>query len=388
MLTISNLTKSYGKFLAVDNLNLHIDKGEIFGFVGPNGAGKTTTMKIVCGLLTASGGSVMVDGIDALNHPDDIKRKVGYVPDFFGVYDNLKVMEYMEFFGSMYGMKKSDVDDISDGLLELVNLSDKKDVFVDTLSRGMKQRLCVARALIHNPELLVLDEPNSGLDPRARFEMKEVLKNLGAMGKTIIISSHILPELSEMCTSIGIMEHGHLVTSGHVDEIMNKSSGSIKLHIRLADWKEARSALDSSDENLDEAKAADESGNVSIAEVADVTKEASSDDDASRIGNVEAENAEATLDDTNNRNNEAMENADQLRKKEIHRFLMEQPNVRKVNYTEDEILVSFTGDEAASAVLLKNLIAQGFAVSGFYKEKEDLETLFLEITGEHGGDKE
>ena len=205
MLRIENLTKKYGKFQALDNLNLHIEKGEIFGFVGPNGAGKTTTMRIVCGLLKATSGSVYVDGVDAIANPEDIKRKVGYVPDFFGVYDNLQVMEYMEFYGSMYGMKKEEVDEISKGLLELVNLSDKENEFVDTLSRGMKQRLCVARALIHNPDLLVLDEPNSGLDPRARFEMKEVLKNLGAMGKTIIISSHILPELSEMCSSIGIM---------------------------------------------------------------------------------------------------------------------------------------------------------------------------------------
>ncbi len=232
MLEISNLTKRYGKFVALDGLNLHIDKGEIFGFVGPNGAGKTTTMRIICGLLKASGGSVLVDGVDALKRPDDIKRKVGYVPDFFGVYDNLKVMEYMEFYGSMYGMEKEDVDEIAVGLLELVNLADKQDTFVDTLSRGMKQRLCVARALIHNPELLILDEPNSGLDPRARFEMKEVLKNLGTMGKTILISSHILPELSEMCTSIGIMERGKLIVSGRVEEIMQKSMGIQPIHLR------------------------------------------------------------------------------------------------------------------------------------------------------------
>lgn len=355
MLNIQNLTKRYGNFLAVNNLNLHIDKGEIFGFVGPNGAGKTTTMKIVCGLLRASGGSVTVDGIDAINNPDDIKRKVGYVPDFFGVYDNLKVMEYMEFFGSMYGMKKDDVDNISDGLLELVNLSDKKDVFVDTLSRGMKQRLCVARALIHNPELLVLDEPNSGLDPRARFEMKEVLKNLGAMGKTIIISSHILPELSEMCTSIGIMEHGHLVTSGHVDDVMNSGNGGMKLHIRLVDTK------DSKDCKYEDGK----------------PEEGRLEDGRSEDGRPEKDRLE-----------ESRSEDDRPGKEELQRILTEQPNVRKVQMTEDEILVSFNGDEAESAVLLKNLILQGYAVSGFYKEKEDLETLFLEITGNHGGSNE
>ncbi len=224
MLDIKNLTKRYGKFVALNNLNLHIDKGEIFGFVGPNGAGKTTTMRITCGLLQATSGSVFVDGIDALNKPQKIKKKVGYVPDFFGVYDNFKVMEYMEFYGSMYGVGYNEVVATSRGLLDLVNLSDKEDVFVDSLSRGMKQRLCLARALIHNPDLLILDEPASGLDPRARFEMKEILKNLGSMGKTIIISSHILPELAQMCTSVGVMEKGKLIVSGKVDDIINSQS--------------------------------------------------------------------------------------------------------------------------------------------------------------------
>ncbi len=312
MLEIQGLTKKYGKFLALDNLNLHINKGEIFGFVGPNGAGKTTTMRIVCGLLKSSDGNVFVDGVNAITHPEDIKRKVGYVPDFFGVYDNLKVMEYMEFYGSMYGMSKEDVDEISEGLLELVNLSDKKDAFVDTLSRGMKQRLCVARALIHNPELLVLDEPNSGLDPRARFEMKEVLKNLGGMGKTIIISSHILPELAELCTSIGIMEKGHLIACGKVEEIMQKTKGSQPIHMRVVTSKD-------SDE--------------------DYEKEA------------------------------------------LSTMLKEQPNVEKVTYTEDEVLVSFGGDDADAAQLLKYLVEKNVPVSNFYREKEDLESLFLEITG-------
>lgn len=312
MLEIQNLTKRYGKFLALDNLNLHIDKGEIFGFVGPNGAGKTTTMRIVCGLLKSTSGSVFVDGINAITNPEDIKRKVGYVPDFFGVYDNLKVTEYMEFYGSMYGMDKQDVDEIGEGLLELVNLSDKKDVFVDTLSRGMKQRLCVARALIHNPDLLVLDEPNSGLDPRARFEMKEVLKNLGSMGKTIIISSHILPELAEMCTSIGIMERGHLIASGRVEEIMQKSQGMQPIHIR---------AMTPDYENLEE-------GREFLAMV-----------------------------------------------------FKEHTLVDKVTFMEDEILVSFNGDDREAALFLKSLLERNILVSNFYREKEDLESLFLEITG-------
>ena len=312
MFRIENLTKKYGTFLALDHLNLHIEKGELFGFVGPNGAGKTTTMRIVCGLLKATSGEAYVDGVNAITNPEDIKRKVGYVPDFFGVYDNLKVMEYMEFYGSMYGMDKESVDEISKGLLELVNLADKIDVFVDTLSRGMKQRLCVARALIHNPDLLVLDEPNSGLDPRARFEMKEVLKNLSSMGKTIIISSHILPELSEMCTSIGIMEHGRLIVSGRVEDVMQQSMGSSPIHI---------SAYVENMENKEQAQ--------------------------EFIGTV----------------------------------LREQPLVSKVNFTEDEVLVNFKGDEKQVAQLLKFLISKNIMVNNFYREKEDLESLFLQITG-------
>lgn len=238
MVTIRNLTKTYGRYRALNNLNLHIGKGDIFGFVGPNGAGKTTTMRIICGLLQADWGEVYIDGVDALNHPEQVKRRVGYVPDFFGVYDNFKVMEYMEFYGSMYGMEGEAVRKTYVGLLDLVNLSDKRDAYVDGLSRGMKQRLCVARALIHNPQLLILDEPASGLDPRARFELKEVMKNLGAMGKTIIISSHILPELGEMCNSIGVMEKGNLVASGKVEEITRRSRRSNPLTIEVLDNKE------------------------------------------------------------------------------------------------------------------------------------------------------
>jgi len=318
MLRIENLTKKYGTFLALDHLNLHIEKGELYGFVGPNGAGKTTTMRIVCGLLKATSGEAYVDGVNAITNPEDIKRKVGYVPDFFGVYDNLKVMEYMEFYGSMYGMDKDTVDGISKGLLELVNLADKEDVFVDTLSRGMKQRLCVARALIHNPDLLVLDEPNSGLDPRARFEMKEVLKNLSSMGKTIIISSHILPELSEMCTSIGIMERGRLIVSGRVEDVMQQSHGSQPIRMR------------------------------------------------------------AYVEQMENREKE---------QEYIGTVLREQPLVSKVNFTEDEILVSFSGDEKQTAELLKLLMARNIMVSNFYREREDLESLFLEITGGQGNEE-
>ncbi|HPX67893.1 MAG TPA: ABC transporter ATP-binding protein [Bacillota bacterium] len=239
MLSIRNLNKRYGRFQAVSDLNLDVPEGEIFGFVGPNGAGKTTTMKIICGLLRATSGEITLDGVDIIQNSRRMKEKIGYMPDFFGVYDDLKVSEYLEFYASIYNIKGQERKRITDDLLELVDLGSKREAYVDSLSRGMKQRLCLARSLVHNPRLLVLDEPASGMDPRARFEMKEILKNLKGMGKTIIISSHILPELAELCTSIGIIDQGRMVISGSNEEIMqqvyNKKVVRLKVRDRLDD---------------------------------------------------------------------------------------------------------------------------------------------------------
>ncbi len=235
MLEIKNLVKQYNKFLAVNNLNLTIEDKSLFGFIGPNGAGKTTTMKIIVGLLKATSGSVIINDIDVLANPNKLKENVGYVPDFFGVYDNLKVDEYMDFYAGTYYIPYKDRKQIIDNLLDIVNLVDKKNEYVDLLSRGMKQRLCLARSLIHNPEILVLDEPASGLDPRARIDIKEVLKQLREMGKTIMISSHILPELSEMCTSIGIIDRGQIVISGSVEEITKKLTYRKSIIIKILD---------------------------------------------------------------------------------------------------------------------------------------------------------
>lgn len=231
MLRIEDLVKNYGKFTAVDHLTLSVGKGAICGFVGPNGAGKTTTMRIMSGLLNASSGNVIIDGVDVTKNPRALREKIGYMPDFFGVYDNLKVTEYMDFYAGAYGIAYKDRAPIIDNLLEIVDLSHKKESYVDSLSRGMKQRLCLARSLVHDPELLILDEPASGLDPRARVEMKEVLKQLQEMGKTIIISSHILPELAEMCTEVCIINHGKLAAQGSVQEIMQKLSQKRIIHI-------------------------------------------------------------------------------------------------------------------------------------------------------------
>ena len=220
MLYLERLIKNYGSFRAVDGLSLHVPKGDLFGFVGPNGAGKTTSIRMLCGLLKPDFGNIYIAGYELRRQSESVRRCIGYVPDFFGVYDNLKVREYMEFYGSIYGIEDMDIKKMTGDLLELVSLSGREEDYVDGLSRGMKQRLCVARALLHNPELLVLDEPSSGLDPGARVEMKELLMNLNSMGKTIIISSHILSDIAEMCTSVGIMNRGRLVTAGKMDDIL------------------------------------------------------------------------------------------------------------------------------------------------------------------------
>ncbi len=233
MLELRNLVKQYGKFTAVDHLNLTIPDGSIFGFVGPNGAGKTTTMRMMAGLLRATDGSILLNDVDMTKNATLLRSKIGYMPDFFGVYDNLKVTEYMDFYAGTYEIPYKERDAIINNLLEIVDLSHKKDAYVDSLSRGMKQRLCLARSLVHDPDLLILDEPASGLDPRARVEMKEVLKQLQVMGKTVVISSHILPELAEMCTEVGIINHGKVATQGTVQEIMRKLTQKRVIHVKF-----------------------------------------------------------------------------------------------------------------------------------------------------------
>ncbi|MDR7315610.1 ABC transporter ATP-binding protein [Brevibacillus nitrificans] len=233
MIQIQNLRKRYGKMEALKGLTLEIDKGTVFGFVGPNGAGKSTTMSILATLLEPTSGKAYVGGYEVTRHPKEVRKLIGYMPDFFGVYDNLTAEEYLDFYGASYDIPLAERKQIIPQLLELVNLSHKRDAYVDSLSRGMKQRLGLARSLVHNPEVLILDEPASGLDPRARIELREILKELRDMGKTIIISSHILPELAEMCDVIGVIEEGNLIAFGRVDEIYARMQEKRVLRIRL-----------------------------------------------------------------------------------------------------------------------------------------------------------
>ncbi len=305
MLYVDKLYKSYGKHMAVKGLSLHVPKGDLFGFVGPNGAGKTTTIRIICGLLQADSGRVVIDGKEMKTDPMGIKRSIGYVPDFFGVYDNFKVSEYMQFYGSLYGISQKDCERLTTDLLQIVNLSDKREEYVDSLSRGMKQRLCVARALLHDPALLILDEPSSGLDPRARVEMKELLMNLRDMGKTIIISSHILSELSQMCTAIGIMDQGNLVAVGKIEDLLQTG-------------KELETVvLELSKENMEH----------------------------------------ATL------------------------ILQQMTEITVKSIMENRIEITFPGDEAKMNQYLMEMMKQGVILSGFYRQKEDLETKFMQLTG-------
>lgn len=240
LVEVKNLRKEYGDLIAVKNLSLELNPGEIFGFIGPNGAGKTSTIKILATLLDPSAGTAKVDGIDVTQDPEAVRSRIGYMPDAFGVYDDFKVWEYLDFFAASYRVPKSDRPGLIDLVLDLTNLSVKKDAYVESLSRGMKQRLCLARTLVHNPKLLLLDEPASGLDPRARIEIKELLKELRNMGKTIIVSSHILPELADFCTSVGIIERGEMIVAGPIDAIMKEVLGGRVLELRVPEGDRAQ----------------------------------------------------------------------------------------------------------------------------------------------------
>jgi ABC-2 type transport system ATP-binding protein len=226
MIKINGFSKYYGSFCAVNNLNLTIEKGDVFGYIGPNGAGKTTTLKFLATLLKPTTGDATVCGYSVTRQIYEVRRHMGYMPDEFGVYDGMRLWEYLDFFAAAYRIPSKKRKGIIDDVLELLDLSHKRDDFVEALSRGMKQRLCLAKTLLHDPEVLILDEPASGLDPRARLEIKELIKELRRMNKTIIISSHILSELADFCNKIGIIERGKLLASGDIEEIRR----SLKQH--------------------------------------------------------------------------------------------------------------------------------------------------------------
>lgn len=242
MIKASQLTKKYDEMYAIRDIDLDLGQGDLFGFIGPNGAGKTTTMRIIATLLTPTYGEAYVCGHSIYTHPKEIRRLVGYMPDFFGVYDDMTVIEYLEFFAAAYRIAPQARRKRCNEMLEVVDLDFKRDAFANTLSRGQTQRLGLARVLLHDPAVLLLDEPLSGLDPRARIEMRALMRRLGGMGKTIIVSSHILPELADVCNKVGIIDSGVLIANDDVNSIIRKVRPNVVLLIETADPSQAEAA--------------------------------------------------------------------------------------------------------------------------------------------------
>lgn len=238
MIKTEDLTKQYGKLFALKNLTLELNEGDLFGFIGPNGSGKTTTMKMLATLLQPTYGEAYVCGLSIYTKPKEIRRLIGFMPDFFGVYDDMKVIEYLEFFAAAYRVRGEARRKICNEVLELVDLGYKREALVTSLSRGMTQRLGLARVLLHDPQVLLLDEPASGLDPRARIEIRELLKRLGGRGKTIMVSSHILPELADVCNKVGIIERGELLVDARVEDVMKRVRDQVVVLVELAEPKD------------------------------------------------------------------------------------------------------------------------------------------------------
>lgn len=243
MLEVKDLRKVYGPLTAVNGISFSLQPGDVFGFIGSNGAGKTTTIRMLATLLEPTSGTATLNGVDILRDPMAIRRMIGYMPDFFGLYDDVKVWEYLDFFATIYAVPKKHRNEVIDNVLELTDLTVKRDAMVQSLSRGMQQRLCLARCLVHDPAMLLLDEPASGLDPRARAELKELITELGRMGKIVIVSSHILPELAGFCNTVGIIERGTLLAFGPVDQVVQGMQMARMIRIRLLTDLEPAAAL-------------------------------------------------------------------------------------------------------------------------------------------------
>lgn len=243
MIETQDLTKKYGDFYAIRSIQLNLAQGDLFGFIGPNGAGKTTTMRIIATLLNPTWGEAYVCGNSIYTKAKEIRRLVGYMPDFFGVYDDMRVIEYLEFFAAAYRIRGQQRRKVCDEMLQIVDLDFKRDAFANTLSRGQTQRLGLARTLLHDPQVLLLDEPLSGLDPRARIEMRNLLRRLGEMGKTIIVSSHILPELADICNKIGIIDRGVMSVNATVADVMRQVRQHVVLHIGVREHADSAARL-------------------------------------------------------------------------------------------------------------------------------------------------
>ncbi len=269
MIETRGLTKKYGEHYAIRDIELSLDKGDLFGFIGPNGAGKTTTMRIISTLLQPTWGEAYVCDYSIYTHAREIRRLVGYMPDFFGVYDDMTVIEYLEFFAAAYRIPADQRRKTCNKQLEIVDLDFKRNAYANTLSRGQTQRLGLARVLLHDPQVLLLDEPLSGLDPRARIEMRNLLRRLGELGKTIIVSSHILPELADICNKIGIIDRGVMAVSAEVSDVLRQVRSRIQLSIQVAERVDAAAAALRNDDLVDEVDVRGGTITVTLVESAD-----------------------------------------------------------------------------------------------------------------------
>ena len=334
------LTKRYGQLTAVEELDLAVEEGAVFGFVGPNGAGKTTTMRVLATLLRPTAGEAWIAGHSVLAERRAVRRAIGYMPDFFGVYGDMKVWEYLDFFAACYEIPAETRRRLVDDLLELVDLAHRRDDYVDALSRGMRQRLCLARALAHDPQVLILDEPASGLDPRARIEIRELLRELQAMGKTIFVSSHILSEIEEVCTHVGIIESGHLVAVGTLGEMRRRIRVQRVVVVGLA-------GVDSGAPGLGQTSS-----------VGPGPGQSGTDQPGAGPGRRDIEDARA--------------------------WLADRPDVIRVDPVADngegDLRVTFSGDDESLARLLGEMVGAGFPVVTFREETGDLEDVFMRLT--------
>ncbi len=326
-ITTHNLTRRFGKVTAVDNLNLKVQAGSLYGLIGPNGAGKTTTLRMLTGLLEPTAGEIRINELSIHQYWNEIQWQIGFMPDFFGVYEDLLVWEYLDFFARCYKLSPDRRRQVTNELLELVDLAEKRDAYVHTLSRGMRQRLCLAHALVHDPQVLLLDEPASGLDPRARVEMRELLRELSSMGKTIVLSSHILTELAELCDTVGIIEKGHLIVSGSLEEIRKRAMSSRTMQIRVLS-------------NLERAKAILQD-HPCVSQVYLVGKEAIT---------FSPEAVQYSAADSQPASTPAL------------------------------IEIQFSGDDSAAAELLDTLVMEKVRIAAFSETTKDLEEIFLQLT--------
>ena len=367
------LSRRFGKQMAVRGLSLEIPRGSVFGLIGPNGAGKTTTLRMLAGLLPPTSGSIEVLGEQIVNNGrrNGVHRSVGYMPDFFGVYDDMLSWEYLDFFARCHDLPSERRARVVDELLELVDLSSKRNSQVDQLSRGMKQRLCLAQALVHDPMVLLLDEPASGLDPRARLEMRALLRELGAMGKTIVISSHILSELAEMCDGIGIMEHGELLDHGTVADLHRRRRPRELWRLGIASDLDAAVAVLEAIEGVEVIEAAvveTPMGGAGGAPDSGADPAASADTDLSPA----ADRADLA---------DLADPADPVDPTGVA-----DPMGPASQAPESVIVLAFDGDTTTRAALLTRLITAGVAVADLRPVEGDLEELFMEIT--RGGTEE